>query len=269
MTRSGIAFDPAARRISINYGSRVAQTTDGNLLCYDPVAVSHLSMTVAFPQLVKDIAYIWTVSLVENADSTHQYGESAVCYITACPQEYTLVTELETAPAGADFFQSQVRLHRSVAPSHSWMGRVLGVIPVENQWMLWSGSQLLEADFAIARMLSVYIDNNPLSSHYRKLCLKIKQSVGQPTHGYGVVGGGSTNTDYGEVDVTFNTTKGTPFFLRSSDAYGYTSPQTGIPLFTRWTRMKPGGALAVPTDDPTDMRSTYIVDVVGNYGIRS
>jgi hypothetical protein len=280
----GLDF-PVGGPFTVTKDGRVVFTSNGRLVNLLPTVVSFTGKELIFPDFDKDNLYAWTYGVAYvsgTSPSIYKKGESCQVYITAQAQEYSDKIVLADAPAGADFFLGQVRIDRTTAPASTWMGRTLGVLPIENQWMPFMGSCLLEADYGMCRAMHVYLDDVPSSSTYRKLVLEAQQSVSVPPGGY--------DTSFGDNDSLLNSgggglvnggntasgsRNGLPIFARSgAKSYGYDTNPNGS--------AQPGGTSSGPTSvyrwdgsspcsrsDPTSYTSIYSIDITGQFGRRS
>jgi hypothetical protein len=258
----GLDVDVSLGKMQFINGSRVVATTDGTLVCFLPT-VQSFAPTLTFPDVAKDICYYWSGSVVSIGGSPNQQGQACSCLITALPEETASDTVLMAAPAGADFFMGRIKISRTGAPSHSWMGRSLGVLPVQSQWMSIPGafSALVESEVNLARAMHVFIDSG-------NLILRMEQSIGPPPGGYGPF---PTMTDgithWHEGELVFNLATGTPVYLRDQKSIGY-SP--GGSFFTGPSRtFRRTGGSPCATNDVTNYSSTYAVNIEGRFGRRS
>ena len=276
----GLEFDPITHTLRIIDGSREVLVAAGTMVSLLTTLETFASQPATFPDFSKDNLYIWT-SAAKVALSTLGKGEAAACYITALPQEYSDVTVLMDAPDGADIFWGQFKLDRTTDPANTWMGRTLGVLPPEGQWMPINGaaSVLVEAEVDMSRALHIYIDDDPLSANYRKLVMEVEQSVGPAIGGYTTMVNQTDSLNYYDSCEAVNSNDdanasfcGIPIFLRSSGSYGYNnSAWGGGPLFSsnRPTTMRHDGGSAVARNDTTDYQSIYTLDIRGRFGRRS
>lgn len=272
----GIEFDPVAGRITIVNGSRTVATTDGTLVCVLPEVLEVDDAELIFPDFQKDNLYAHSWGS-DYATATGDYydGESCAVYITALPEEYSDKTVLADAPDGADFFIGRVRLHRDTSPLSTWMGQSIGVLPIEDEWLPWSGSCLMEADINMARAMHIYIDDDSGSATYRKLVMEAEQSVGPPIGGFSTgFSSGTASLDWsgGSLRNGGNTATGSrngfPILLRAgSKSRGWAGPH-GMP-FSQPNQYAYNGASPCSRSDTTSYTSIYSIDVRGRFGRRS
>jgi hypothetical protein len=259
----GFNVDVAAGRIEFYNGTGgTITTTDGTLVCLLPT-VHGFSPTLSFADFNKDICYLWTGSVVSVGGGSFNQGESCACFITALAEETVSDTVLMAVPAGADFFIGVVRINRTNAPDDNWMGRGLGVLPVENGWMSIPGSfsALMESEINVSRAMHIFIDGG-------NLVLRREQSVGPPPGGYGSFPTLSDGANYNHRgSFTRVSTNGTPISLRASKSKGY-SPG-GTVLGGSSTDFQRTGGDPCATSDNTNYQSQYLVEIVGRFGRRS
>lgn len=273
----GINFDATDGRITIVNGDRTVATTDGTLVCVLPDVLEVSGEEVIFSDFQKSNMYVWTFGQ-DWFFQTDQYlkGESCVVFITALPQEWSDKIVVADAPAGADFFIGHIRLNRTSAPASTWLGKTIGVLPIQDEWIPWSGSCLVEAAENMARAIHLYIDDDPGSPTYRKLILEAQQSVGPPIGGYtNSYSSGSSLTDYAQVRVlngansTSGPTTGFPIALRAGNkSRGWNGPinDSGTLGYTTYSAT---GNSPCARSDTTSYTSVYSVDIRGRFGRRS
>lgn len=257
----GIDVSASLGRIRFENNSRIVATTDGTLVCVLPT-LQTFAPGLTFGDFSKDICYFWTGS-VRDPGGGPQQAQSCSCMITALPEETVTDTVLMAAPAGADFFIGRVKISRTTAPSHTWMGRTLGVLPVQSQWMPIPGSfsALLESEINVSRAMHIFITGG-------NLVLRKEQSVGPAPGGYGTF---PVLTDallyHHRGSLTFLTTAGTPVYLRDQKQVGYVAG--GSVITGSSTTFQRTGASPCATSDVTNYSSIYTVDIEGRFGRRS
>lgn len=272
----GFVFDPAVPRLTIVNDTRTVTTSDGTLVNLLTTGINLSAQTFSFPDFNKSDAYVWTTSTKNvpfSSPDKWQHGESCTVFITALPQEYSAKTELASVPAGADFFIGKISLARTSAPANTWMGRTIAVLPKQSNWLPIPGafSALMEADVGMSRAMHIYIDDDPLSAHYRKLVLEVQQSVGPAIGGFGSFGttfaptGGSAN---GGAVTAGGAGQGIPILVRAgAKVYGYTPSGGDTTQFS--TAYSESGGSPCARGDTTNYADTYTYDLEGRFGRRS
>ena len=258
----GLDVDVAAGRIEFINDTRTVTTTDGTLVCILPT-VQSFTPTMTLPDVSKDICYLWTTSLYSAGGGPLQEGETCCCMITALPQEYSSDTTLMAVPSGADFFIGRVKISRTTAPATTWMGRTLGVLPVQSQWMSIPGSfsALVESEINLSRGMHIFISGG-------NLILRVEQSVGPAPGGYGDFPGVSDGLNYNhDGSLTYVTTAGTPVYTRHEKAYGYGGSPGSI--FSLPDTYKRTGSSPCSSNDIHSYQSIYSVEIEGRFGRRS
>lgn len=257
----GFDVDVASGKMSFVNDTRTVATTDGTLVCLLPT-VQTFAPTLTFPDFGKDICYFWTGS-VQTVGGNVSNAQSCACFITALPEETVTDTTLMAVPAGADFFMGRVKISRTTAPSHQWMGRTLDVLPVQSQWMSIPGafSALVESDINMSRAMHVFIDSGNLK-------LRMEQSVGPAVGGYANFPNLSDGLNYHHRgSFSRLTTEGMPIYKRDEKTVGY-NPGGNVALGPSTTFQRTG-ASPCATNDITNYQSVYAVDIVGRFGRRS
>ena len=291
----GFAFDPIAKTLSFYRGG--SETTlvvpDAFPVLLLPDVLELDDVDLDWPDVSKGRGYLhrWLTSIQSQWPFDDGYNvqrqEQGRIYISAKPQEWEQKTPLADAPDGADTFALLVRFDQTVAASHTWMGRTIPRMVIEDQWIPFTGSVLLEAELGFARKLSIYIDDNPASPTYRKLVAHQQQSVSTPPGGfglhhasYGSPGGepasiGSTGTSQGgeteHLDgagwmVWTPATNSTPHYRSRSQSSTTGGLVPGQATFRDYRKTGPNP----PTiTDPTDYGSTWRIDLRGQFGRKS
>lgn len=269
----GVEFDPVARTLKFVDGEREVISNAGKLVNFLPAEHNYVAtINVAFPDFTKDYLYNWNwlndFFFSPLGDDKLAQDNACTTHITVVPQEWSQETVLAPAPPGADFFAASVRINRTAAPSHSWGGSPISVLPVVNAWIPFSGSVLVEAEIGMARAFSLYLSGGNLMLHRQ-------QSVGVPPGGWGVYGdpqgwgsGGDGVTSGGEN--VYGTSQGIPVVqrdIRNSPPDIYEPPGFFTPAVK--SNHRRGGAAACATSDITNFASTYQVEVIGRFGRRS
>jgi len=255
-------FAVEAGRIEFFNDTATIATTNGTLVCLLPT-VHYFNPSLTCPDLSKDICYLWTGSVRSVGGGPAQQGESCACFITALPEERVTDTVLMAVPAGADFFVGRISIGRTTAPSHSWMGRTLDVLPPQWQWMSIPGafSALIESDINMSRAVHVYIEGG-------NLIMRMEQSVGPAVGGYGTF---PVLTDaltyHHQGSFSRDSQNGTPIYLRDQKAFGYSAGGSFIGGSS--TNYRRTGSNPCATNDVTNYQSIYDVQVVGRFGRRS
>lgn len=252
-------------KIVVIKDGRTVFTTDGQLINMLPSPFVE-TIPVVFPDFNKGKAYRWSWESDYNSIAD-QYGWTCdgACQFTVLPQEWSATTVVGSVPEGADLFWSRMRINRTVAPSHTWIGQSIDVQPPQNVWI--PGQEgLLEAEFNMARMFSIYIDGDDLK-------LFRQQTVGPASGGFGTAGNASpsslTDTS-GQTWHHFGTT-GMPVYINQSAPYAKSSSGTTgiIPPYEHYQKHKWNGSDPASQTDPTNYASTYSVDVYGQFARRS
>lgn len=269
----GMDFNPTTGQLSFFYDDRIVATTDGTLICLLPDLVSFSALSVQFPDpALKDYAYsfrwVQTRQFVpgEGEDAYRQTNNGQVIF-TRRPEELLTSSNLIAVPDGADIFVGQVKINRTVNPSHTWFNNPLQVLPKQNEWIPLTGSLLMEQGIGIARALHIYPEDGFLK-------MEIQQSVGPAVGGYGQTGVFSRGaTSRSAREVVFNVGPGMAAWTSSEVPYrktdfrdNETDSQLGPSLFTPIRR---GESNQVSLVDPTNYRTLYSVDVRGYFGRRS
>lgn len=268
------SFDNSGGKMVITNGPRVVSTTQGTLVNLLPTVVS-ATINVVFPDFTKDYLYNWThqedYSNPPAPGASARVAEDNGCTTqqTIVPQEWSDTAAIMVAPAGADFFVGWVRLNRIASPSHSWGGSPIDPLPPTGVWLpLENASILMEAEFGMARAMSLYLDGGNLVRH-------AQQSVSTAPGGYGPYGDNTGfnwlspgDTDGGEN--LFGSAAGIPvqqIDIQNSGYSTYTSPGPTTPRMKQNHRR--GGANACSTSLATNFGSTYQVEINGQFGRRS
>lgn len=276
---NGLDFDPDTGKMKIEYDGRTVATTDGTLICLSPTEFS-FTKTIEYADPAKDIAYgyqnyrQWFFGET-GSGYKHRTRVIQTCQtvFTRQPTEQTVATLLMAKPVGADIFVGQVKLVRTVAPTHQWFDLTLSPRLKESQWMPWNGSGLLEAGTGLARALHLRIDEDD------DLVLEAEQSVMGAAGGFyntGAITWLDANTTQTSREVREASVKGTPVWTSTSSPYRKTEDtDSGFSDFgpgegnTARQTLRISGSNPCSTTDPTNYRSVYTVDVRGYFGRRS
>lgn len=276
----GYAFDPATRKLTFfgPDGREPLVVPEAVPVLLLPTEVSLASQDAEYPDVSKGRIFVHTW-MVQSAAGNYFSAETGLCVVSALPGEWSQTTVLADAPAGANFFLSQVRFNRIVAPSHAWLNETIVAKPPANKWLsLVSGSVLLEAVQAFARAVSIYVDVEPGSPTVGKLVLHQQQSVADAPGGFGVWGEGEpsgigvpfTYSPHNGGETVHDGTAGHPVYQgpNSSPQYKATSGATSASLFAvpvRQTHRRTGSNPPSITD-PTDFGATWRLDIRGRFG---
>lgn len=265
------SFAIESGQIVIRNGSRVVSTTDGTLVNLLPSAYDYAaSVTVTYPDFQKDYVYRWWWQNDYNFTfETAQRANSCLTSISAVPQLFDDTTTLAAAPAGADFFAARVRINRTTAPSHGWVNNdTIVVLPIQNQWIPFFGSVLLEAGIGMARAMSIYIDGG-------NLVLRRQQSVSVAAGGFGTFGQTpSTSQSRSGGENVRGSADGIPVGpLRDTKgptidtASGF--PDAALHVGSARQTNRRGQSDACVFTDNTNYTSVYQVEIQGAFGRRS
>lgn len=263
-------FEIVAGQMKVTNGSRVVSTTEGTLVNLLPAANDvSLSFNAVFPDVPKGELHTWYADTNDDPLTIGSYANREACSarITATPQEWSQMTILMAVPTGADIFVGRMKLVRSVAPSHAWGGRALDMLPKSNEWLPFSGSVLLEAEFDFARALSVFIESGNLVLHQQ-------QSVGPAPGGYGIaIPASNARREYTKSKLIPGAVEGIPIYYPGNFSPWYitSTDYVSFSQFKQDHRHAVGsmGQATVPSPDPTNYGATYAVEVVGKFGRRS
>lgn len=262
------SFDILGGEITIKSGSRTTFTTEGTLVNLLPSSFNYVdTVSVEFPQVLKTKLYRhnWSIASV-GFDNDWGMGSAGQAWIGARPQEYSNVTVLESAPAGVDFVQVFLRLSRTKAPTHTWSGLPIEVMPILGQYIPFSGSTMLETGLGFARAASIYLSGGNLVLHKQQSVMKVPA-------GFGSVAGGTLSNRYG-TDWYGNPNQGLPVWIGGAGSQtadqkfikaGPGGPSTSLRLRTADF----GGPNQAVITDATDYRSTWEFDIIAKYGRRS
>lgn len=275
----GFVFDPIGKTMSfLDADAATLVIPDSFPVLLLPEVVTIDDHDAVLPDVPKDRMFVhqWTISRVVDGSGTH-YSHSGVgrCHVTATPQEYSSTTNLVAVPGGADIFVGQVRLQRTVNPTHNWIGSAIPKMVPENVWIsLPTGSALLEAHLGFSRALSLYISGGNLVLHRQ-------QSVSVAPGGYGTFGNGepASYSSFGSFpasggETVFNSLAGYPVYYG-----GDASPQYKTQVYTDDTDVfgnptvpqanRKTGSNPPSTSDPTNFGATWRIDIRGQFGRRS
>lgn len=277
MTIGGMEIDPVTGQLSFPYGSRVAATTEGTLVCLLPTMEEFSGQVVTFPDPPKGWIYAWRgkdnrgFNPSPSEPDSHAQNNTAQIFFTRTPQEYENGVNLVAAPEGADFFVGFVRLSRTTSPSHTWWGRDLNTMQPTGAWIPWMGSGIIEAGLGLARALHLVIEDG-----FLKLIAEqtVGPACGGASHTWGDYPASSIFTTAGDNEggiFEHSGTAGLVVWTSTSSPYRKSSNRVintdGNPAdFTTHQRT---GSDPVTTTDPTNYQSVYSVDVKGWFGRRS
>lgn len=279
-------IDPDTGDFTIEYNDRITTTSAGTLICLSPELESFTS-TVEFADPPSDIAYAYILRKERSTQlvgSTITYGarstQTCQCQFTRLPHEETIEQVLKVAPAGADIFVGELKLVRTVNPTHTWFASNLDVKLKQDYWIPWNGSGLVEAAIGLSRGIHLFIKPNVNPLLPGSLVLQNQQSVMGKAGGYGpgdittFPNSGSNRTDF---EVIYDTQAGLPVWTSTSSPYRkgptehsltstLTPPSAANPTFYTLRR---GNSDQCSDVDPTNYRSVYTVNVRGWFGKRS
>jgi len=274
------SFSIDGGQIVIEKDGRTVVSTQGTLVNLLPASDDFILTTnVVFPDFTKSYAYNWRFlnQYFSLASAVDQYNDY-VSYQTAIPQEYDDTTDLITAPDGADIFVSRIRIKRTTAPTHTWAGTAINVIPIEDEWMPVPASLLVEAQLGMARAFSLYIEPDANPALPGVLKLHKQQSVCAAPGAVSTYGNPGFD---GFVPVTGSGgswvfgTRGMPIVTIASGSTGpvrntnLTSPPGFGGPGPYLTDRQRGGANGGPSTMTTNFSSTYQLEILGKFGRRS
>jgi hypothetical protein len=301
---SGFKVEVADKRVIFTQNGRTVTTTDGTMVNLLPTPYE-ATINAVFPDVPKGKMYIHGWDLVARSPTTADGSEYARAHVTALPQEWSNTTVLTAVPPDVDFFAGRVRLNRTVSPSHPWIYNLSNFPPMvkTNEWITLTGSFLLEQTVGFARALSIYVDGSNLVMHQQQSIGNTPGGWGTwgpdgepntfsaailsamfPTHAEGgetiVMAGGQgwplwyggdtapyfVSATYSAVGGYFNSTiPGANGFY--TYAPGSPSFQQNFPAFMRLSSTV--SATHASTNDPTNLSSTWQVEIHGRFGRRS
>lgn len=272
----GFVFDPSTGTMEFKDGVRDAWTVpSGKLVTRLPTPHTETNYNAVFPDFSKDRFYrhAWTSASNVGA-GTWDLNESCATGISVLPQEWSSVVDLADAPDEANLFVMMIRLTRTVNPSHNWLNAAIPKLVKEDVWIPCTGSILLEGSLGMARAMSIYVDVDPMSSHYRKLVLHLEQSVAVAPGGYGTVGSGEnvqvpTSGTANGGEFVYTTSAGVPVYIPASSP----SVKSRYELYDPFVPIAPinpqlmrrGGAQQCTITDPTNYSSTWQFDLTGQF----
>lgn len=284
----GYVFDTVAKTMTFHGGAAaptlVIPDSIPVILLPDEVAVTDHNAVLPDASKGRMYTHIWRYI---RPPASFTGTEAGRAFVTALPQEWSDTTALLDAPDGTDVFVGQIRLSRTSAPSHNWLGSAINKLVPENVWITVLGgtSMLVEAHLGFARALSVYLDDDPESAPYRKLVLHQQQSIGPAPGGYGGFGTGYSafsnpgNFDTGNSGETgHNGTAGWPvYYPGDTGAPHYRFRNVPIDeadpfsaaLWVPPTTYRASGSTPPSITDPTNYSSTWQIDLRGHFGRRS
>lgn len=283
----GLILTPAGDIVITTSGRQVLDTS-GNLVMGLPAAndygsiASPQTVTVTFPDFTKDWLYNGRYKCHYNGGGQYTLSERGDAFISALPQEWSATTILTAAPTGANFFAAKVRINRTTAPANTWNGQTMGVKPVQNKWITYSGSMLLEAEIYMSRSFSLYLDSGNLVLHQQQSISTgpgyVANTVVDNTAasmGYGTLpiapGGGAPPTQQDAGEWSYGSTVGNAVFANATTTTSYNeTPTAGTApaLLGRCSRTTGNafvGSLAASVTDTTNYSSIYTVDIAGKF----
>lgn len=277
----GYAIDPVTKTITFHGpdGRTPLVVPDSIPVLLLPTEVSFASHDATYPDVSKGRIFVHTWTAQYSVLAGYFAGETGVCVVSALPGEWSAVTALATAPAGANFFLCQVKLSRVVAPSHTWGPETLVAKPPAGKWIsLVTGSLLLEAVQSFSRALSIFVDVEVGSPTFGKLVLHRQQSVADAPGGFGVWGEGEpgalgtpfTYSPHNGGETTHDGVAGYPVYQGPNVAPQYkatggpTSPFVGVITVPQNHRRT--GSDPPSITDPTNYGATWRLDIRGRFG---
>lgn len=260
----GFEFDPPNGRMRFFNEAREVAISEGKLINMLPSPVFDATIGVSFPDFSKDWLYIWSFSSTVGGLGGNQYGWTSQGQTsrTVVPQEWSQVANLMAVPDGCDLFWGRVNITRTGAPSHSWGGQAIDVLPPQNVWVPFNGSMLVEKEDLMARAFSIFIEEGQLKLHRQ-------QSVGAAPGGYGAYGdqGADYTSSKQGGEWHYFSQPGLPVWGSGSSPYFKSSNGvTNLPPFSEVYTHKWDGPDPASTSDPTNYSSTYQVQVYGQFG---
>lgn len=279
----GFSFSASAGTFTFGDGDRDALVVpSGRMLQVLPDEVAVDNNDRAYPDMPKAGArlytYVWSITRVIDAELNNHYSHVGTgrVLVSVTPQAYSLTGVIAAVPAGCDFFEGRIKVTRTVAPSHNWLGSAFAVLCPQDKWI---NAQFvpLEAGLGFIRVLHVYISGANLIWH-------MQQSLGAAPGGYGnhpgnpggvpgaVSGFGSFPADGGET--VHNGTAGWPAYyggetppFRKVQAYTDDTDVFGNPSVPQAHRMT--GSDPPTTTDPTNFGATWRFTLRGRFGRRT
>ena len=267
----GYRFDRAARRLEFINDSRTVATTDGTLVCMLPTIHSFTGQLVTFPDFQKDKWYHWDFqtawSPLAPPNGQIDLLEHCHIWISAIEQEYDQVAQtLMAAPDGSDFVMARLQLSRTTAPTHTWIGSTIGVLPVQNEWIpMNGGSILVEAQIGMARAMHLEVVGG-------NLVLSAQQSVGQAALNDWVAFGDAWPAGFASRNggqQSYFTNKGLPIYDPNTATSKKTRTDNANWPVNVGRALHQGGSEQCTYTDATNYQSVYSVDVEVQFGRRS
>lgn len=270
----GFTVDPVSAKMTFHGGG----ATD-TLVVPDSIPVVLLPEVEAVTDhnaVFSDFSKDWMNTHQWNIASVHGPGsEVGFRFRTVVPQEPTpSVSTLLTGPDGADIFVGQIKLTRTVAPTHNWISSPISKLVPEDVWISVIGgtSLFLEAHLGVARAMSLFLDDGDLVLHQQ-------QSVGPAPGGFGTFGEGEpgsifsvtpfTNRNGGET--VYDGQPGWPMYSQGFQITGI--PESELDMgggnYRVPAKTRRGGVNAPSFSDPTNYSSTWQFDLRGQFGRRS
>lgn len=289
----GFVFDPDDDNpLQFLDGARSLVFPDNKLFNFTPTPFTLTNYDVVFPDVQKDLIYFFEWNMQRIDSWTFRNYERGFVEITALPEDWTQTTVLATAPTGAEFFNARIKLSRTVAPSHNWaIGLPIAKMVPESKWISAVGTIQLEAALGFVRLMSIFVDNRPGSPTAGKLILLQRQNIGNAPGGYGdksgtpggvpasiSTAGWSNGSSRDGGEFVAGTTQGWPLYYPGTNVsphfrqFGPTNVDYGAfpPIVVAPPQTHRKGGSAQPTlVDPTDMGSTWRIQLEGLYGKRT
>lgn len=269
---SGFELFDGDTKMRITNGGRTVFTTDGTLINLLPPAYDlNTTLTVAFPDIVKDFQYNWRhgFDYTSGGGGLVAFDSFCVCNLTARPQEYETESTIVAAPAGADIFVGKVTLTRTGAPSHTWNS--VAIQPKQPTGVaipFISGSLLMEAEVGLARAFSIFVSGGNLR-------LNVEQSVCTAPGGWGLYGSAFnwlSPADGGGGEHVYGAAAGLPILQVSTNNVAAQSEAADL-FNRRWDQRTRYGVganqCALPNYASYNYSSTYSVALTGSFGRRS
>lgn len=262
----GLEFNPAAGTLKFLDGTRTVIANDRKLVNFLPTQYI-ATINVVFPDFAKDYLYNWNwVNDYTSLGGLVAEDNGCSTQVTVIPQEWSDTTNLASAPTDADITISMIRINRTAAPSHSWGGSPIDVLPPQGVWIPFNGSVLVEAELGMARAFSLYQSGGNLVLHRQ-------QSVSTAPGGWGAYGNPGFSwvapADGNGGENVYGSNPGIPVVqidLQNSPA---TIEDVNISTPPYKQNHRRGGGNACSTSLSTNFSSTYQVEIVGTFGRRS
>ena len=268
--------------MTIVKGGRTVFTTAGRLVTglpsgYDYVATA----TLTFPDFSsKGWLYNWRWKSVGTGGTNSSASNVGDSYVKIPKQDTSSTTTLVAAPSSlVNLFMPKIRIARTTAPSHTWLGNTIAVKPPSNVWIPYTGSVLLEEQPGMARAFTLRITGG-------NLVMEQQQSVSQPPY-WAINANGTANgvMYYGDTGVSSGAGQGGEWAIDNTAVSGlpvynidHQNPAAIVVIgggLTNSSRRTSGtggapngafvGANAASITDPTNYRSIYSIEIAGKY----